>query len=127
MSEAQLPEELQDGKDVNSNWFKFEKVGDFVKGTLINRELRKSTNVDFQDQWVYTLRKADGTEVFVPVQRANSCPIGEIISFFFEKEIPASSKARKPAKALRVMSHGFDENYAKPKDVFDSLDDILGG
>jgi hypothetical protein len=106
-------------QEVKSNWFKFEKVGDKIKGTLINKRLQKSTDPVYPDQWVYEL-KVEGGEVFNvgisvnkqgTVQRLNNCKIGEIVGILFEKEGDAPKKGFNPAKFLKVVSFGMDPDY----------------
>jgi len=113
------PKSWGEGTEVQSNWFKFNKVGDGVKGTLISRRLQPSTDAAFPDQHVYELQSEDGNNYNVgisvkkagTVQRLNACKIGEIVGILFEKEIPTDKKGFRPAKALKVMTFGMDPSY----------------
>lgn len=106
------------GKEVQAAWFKFNAVGDGIKGTLTGKKLQKGT-APFPDQWVYELQTEDGP-MNVPVsvnkkgtvQRMNSCKIGEIVGLLFEKEIPAATKGFAATKQLKVLSWGMDPNYS---------------
>jgi len=105
-------------QEVKSNWFKFEEVGDKIKGTLIGKRFQKSNMPGYQDQWVYELKAEDGTVFNVgiscgkegTIQRLNNCKMGEIIGILFEKEGEAK-KGFKPAKFLKVVTFGMDETY----------------
>lgn len=108
-----------DGQEVQSNWFKFNAVGDKIKGTLLNKYFAKATIEGYQDQWVYELQTSDGEMWSVAVaaskvgtiQRLNRCKLGEIIGIIFDKEIPASTKGKQPAKGLSVYTFGMDKAY----------------
>lgn len=112
-------ENWDEGQEVRSNWFKFEKVGDKIKGTLLNKRLQPSTQQGFPDQWVYELKDSEGKQWNVgisvakagTVQRLNNCKIGEVIGILFEKEGEPSKKGFAPAKFLKVLSFGMDAEY----------------
>ena len=107
------------GQEVQSNWFKFNAVGDKIKGTLLNKYFAKATIEGYQDQWVYELQTPNGEIWNVSVassktgtiQRLNRCKLGEIIGIVFDKEIPASAKGKQPAKGLAVYTFGMDPAY----------------
>lgn len=111
-------DEWGNAKEVTSNWFKFENVGDKIKGTLLSKRLQKANLPGYQDQWVYELKKEDGNVYNVGVgcgkegtiQRLNNCKLGEIIGILYEKEGEAK-KGFKPAKFLKVVTFGMDESY----------------
>lgn len=117
----------------NSNWMKFNKVGDYVKGTLIET-YNKPGSGDFKDQVVYILRnckvKIDGDieeqpEINVGISsnyvntRLKTTVPGEIIGIKFEKEIPAKVKGHHPAKSLMPNLFGADPNFEKLKKDID--------
>jgi hypothetical protein len=116
-----MNDELKGGKEILSNWMKFTAVGDYIKGTLIDRKLQPSSDPTFQDQWVYKVKKADNTVWSVGVSvakqgtidRLGNCKIGEIIAIEFESEGKPSKKGFKPAKNLKVYTFGMDENYSE--------------
>lgn len=92
-----------------SNWFKFEKVGNKVGGTLV--EIKdKPAKEAFPAQRVFTLKQADGQLINVGISldkdyiigRANSAKLGDMLGFEFTKEIPASKKGFSPAKSIEV-------------------------
>lgn len=117
--ETTQEDEFAGGEEVKSNWFKFDKVGDGIKGTLINKSFQKSTSPTFADQYVYELQKKDGQIYNVgisvkkqgTVQRLNKCQLGEIIGIKFETESPSTTKGFAPTKNLKVMTFGMDDTY----------------
>lgn len=108
-----------EAKEVSSNWFKFVKVGDGIRGTLLSKRFQKSNLPAMPDQWVYELKTAEGSVYNVgisvgksgTVQRLNNCKVGELIGILFEKEEPAKTKGFAPAKYLVVKTWGMDPNY----------------
>lgn len=109
---------LEGANEVQSNWFKFEKVGDKIKGTLLKKE-NKPGNEGFADQLVCEIRIEDGSlwNVGVSVMksgtvaRLNNCKIGEIIGILFESEGEPPKKGFHPSKNLKIFSFGMDPNY----------------
>lgn len=106
------------GQEVQANWFKFEKVGDGIKGTLLGKKLQPANLPGYQDQWVYELKDENGQIWNVgigagkegTIQRLARCKVGELIGILFEKE-GEPKKGFKPAKFLKVFSWGMDPNY----------------
>jgi hypothetical protein len=134
MAKSDLPKELDGGKEVEANWIKFEKVGDFIKGTLLKRTFQKATDPMYPDQWIYEIKKDGTNEVWNvgisdrkigTVGRLNKLAIGEIVGILFEKEIPASKPGRKPAKALKVLSYGIDPEVAMHADEEESAESVM--
>lgn len=99
-SEENIPE---------SNWYKFEKVGDKVAGVLVEIKDKPAQAV-FGPQRVYTLKRADDSiiNVGIPLNkdyvigRANSAKLGDILGFHYVKEIPSQTKGFAPAKSIEV-------------------------
>lgn len=118
-TQTQPKDEWAGGEEVQANWFKFEKVGDGIKGTLTAKTFQKSNKPGFPDQYVFELQKADGSlwNVGVSVnkkgtcQRLNSCQVGEIIGIRFETESPAQTKGFAPSKNLKVLTFGMSDEY----------------
>jgi hypothetical protein len=108
--------EWEGGQSVQSNWFKFDTVGKFVKGTLLNKKFKDAEGI-YGAQYIYELLTKDGV-MFVPVpaskqgtiDRLNRCQLGEVIGIMYEKDIQ-SDKGGKAAKALTVKTWGMDPNY----------------
>lgn len=119
-----------EGKEVESNWFKFLVVGDKIKGTLVNKSFNKSNQPGFQDQWVYELKKSDGNifNVGIPVtksgtvQRLNNCKMGEIVGIIFDKEGEQGAKGFAKAKLLKVFTFGMDPDYKAFEETSASTD-----
>lgn len=121
MTTTKPNEEWANAEEVKSNWFKFEKVGDKIKGTLIKKRLQPSNDPTFKDQWVYELKTVSG-EVFNvgvsvdkqgTIMRLNNCKVGEIIGILFEKEGEVKKKGFHPAKMLKVVTFGMDAGYSE--------------
>lgn len=118
-----MPAGWEGAKEAQSNWFKFVVVGDHIKGTLLSRELRESTDPQFPDQWVYKLRKEDGSVHYVgisvkkvgTVERLNNYPVGTIIGILYERDGEQTPEQKKkklaPAKYLKVVDFGTDPEY----------------
>lgn len=94
-----------------SNWFKFDKIGDRVSGVLAeNPRVKKDTSGVYGDQRVFALMQPDGTIINVGIrmdkdnliQRTNRVRQGDKIGFEFVKEIPPSKKGYSPAKSIEV-------------------------
>lgn len=114
-------DEWANAEEVKSNWFKFEKVGDKIKGTLLKKRLQPSNDPTFQDQWVYELKTASGEVYNVgvsvakqgTVQRLNNCKVGEVIGILFEKEGEQGKKGFAKAKMLKVVTFGMDPSFSE--------------
>ena len=112
-------DEWAEAQEVQSNWFKFVKVGDKIKGTLINKRYQKSNVAGYPDQWVYEIKDANGEvqnvgiSVSKPgtIQRLNACKAGDIIGILFEKE-GEKKKGFFPAKFLKVVKFGVDPDFS---------------
>ena len=109
---------LDGAQEVQANWFKFEKVGDGIKGTLIGKKYSEGDG-EFGPQWVYEIETEEGEVYNVPVgankkgtvQRLNNCKMGEIIAIVFEKEGEAPKKGFANPKYYKVYSFGINENF----------------
>jgi hypothetical protein len=113
MSEENFSEEYVP----QSNWMKFEQVGDYVKGTFLSKELKEGTD-GFPAQMVYELTRCEAVSNGVKLeldkddsilvgiskdfvnQKLKKVERGRRIGVKFEKEIPASKKGYAPAKSL---------------------------
>jgi len=106
------------GSEVQSNWMKFEKVGDKIKGTKLSEKLQPG-NEGFSDQMVYELKKEDGSVWNVGIAvtksgtnaRMHNVKIGEICGILFESEGEAPKKGFHPVKNLKIFTFGMDPNY----------------
>lgn len=113
-----IPAEWGEAQEVESNWKKFEKVGDNIKGTLVNKRFQKG-EAPFGDQWVYELKTEDGNIWNVPVsakkagtvQRLNSLKLGTITGIVFHSEGESAVKGGHKAKNLKVVQFGMDDTY----------------
>lgn len=111
-SEENIPE---------SNWFKFENVGDKVAGTLVEIKDKPAKDA-FPAQRVFTLKKPDGELVNVGISlnkdyiigRANSAKLGDMLGFSFVKEIPSATKGFSPAKSIEVYVKHIENKEEDP-------------
>ena len=121
MSKAQETEdEFAGGEDieVKSGWLKFNKVGDGVKGTLMERRFAKANVPGYQDQWVYDIRNSEGDIVKVGIttnkeltyKKLNAVELGTIVAVWFS-ELGPKKPGQFQAKYLSVKAYGIDPNY----------------
>lgn len=90
-----------------SNWFKFDKIGARVGGTVMDM-FDKAASGDFGAQRVFVLKQSDGSMMNVGIKsdndflmgRTNMVQVGDRLGFEFEKEIPAKVKGHHPAKSI---------------------------
>lgn len=109
---------FNDENKAPSSWFKFQAVGDAVKGTLVGKRVQPGSE-GFKDQDVYELRRPDGSTVNVGfptdrryvADRMRNVKFGQLVGFKFIKEIPASKKGFHPAKSIEVYVGGMDSAY----------------
>ena len=89
-----------------SNWFKFEKVGDSVQGELVEVFEQEGK---FGGQHVYVVRLADGSEINVAlkdtthriqIQQLKSAENGDVVGFKFREEVDTGKV--NPAKSIEV-------------------------
>jgi len=119
------------GEEVASNWFKFDKVGDFIKGTKLSQRLKPGDG-NFGDQMVYEIRDAEGTVWNVgvamtkegTVSRLNGCKFGELVGVKFDSEGEPPQKGFNKVKNLLVKSWGMDPNYIDGEDPSDQNPDF---
>ena|SRR3990167_4402338 len=104
-------DDIFDEKNIpESNWFKFEKVGDKISGEVLEIVEKSSTNPTFPSQRVFTVKKNDGEILNVGIKttsdylmtRTKNVKAGDMIGFEFKKEIPAKVKGYSPAKSIEV-------------------------
>ena len=102
--------EIFDEKNIpESNWFKFEKVGDKVTGEVIDIG-RKEERDGMPAQRVFILKRKNGVFTKVGVKetsdylmgRTNMVRPGDQLGFEFKAEIPAKKKGYSPAKSIEV-------------------------
>lgn len=104
ISEENVPE---------SNWFKFEKVGDTVMGILVEVKDKPAVDV-FPAQRVFTLKQKNGELMNVGIPnndspksqyllgRTRTAKLGDALGFSFVKEVPSATKGFAPAKSIEV-------------------------
>jgi|TARA_Y100000310_G_C20699077_1_gene828009 hypothetical protein len=106
-----------------SNWMKFDKVGDKCKGVLIGQS-RKEGRDGFAPQAVYELQQEDGSVLNVGISekkdfvinRMKQAKMGDIVGFLFKEEIE-TAKGFHPAKSIIVYikaGEGVEEAPEEP-------------
>jgi len=107
---AEKKDDLFNDENVpESNWFKFDKVGDRVSGILVE-VTDKEGKGDFPAQRVFDLKQDDGTIIHVGISlkkdyvigRANTAKMGDTVGFEFKKIIEPKVKGYQPAKSIEV-------------------------
>ena len=131
MAKEQEDEDFSQDKVPNSNWMKFMKVGDYVKGTFVEKYLKVGQG-EFKDQQVYHLmnceavvdgKKTSEKEFNVGISsnyvntRLNSIVPGQRIGIKFDKEIASKVKGHHNAKSLLPNVFGIDPSF-KGKEEF---------
>ena len=109
---------FSDENIAQATWFKFENVGDSVKGTLLSKRTQKGVD-QFPDQEVYELRQEDGTIVNIGISvnkryiidRVRNVKLGQIVGFMFKDEKASKTKGYAPAKSIEVYVGEMDPNY----------------
>jgi len=116
-----------------SSWWKSEKIGDKIKGTLLSRSLKPAIDA-FPEQWVYELRADEilinGAPQPVGVwncgfsinknyihNRMKNIKNGQIVGFFFKSEIPSKTKGYSAAKSIEVYAGDMDPDYKEIDDL----------
>lgn len=92
-----------------SNWFKFNKVGDKCGGIVVSIA-EKPERDGKPAQRVFGLKQKDGTIINVGLKktsdylmgRTNQVKPGDMLGLEFTKEIPAKKKGYSPAKSIEV-------------------------
>lgn len=139
---------FKDENAVKSNWVKFGKIGDFIKGTLVDVREMKSTMPGKEGQLVkiYELLASIGSfhdidEEKKPVEtpiiiqggeywniggkvgidnQMRNIKTGQIVGFRFDSENPSKQKGFSPTKIIKVYAGAMDPNF----DGASSLDQI---
>jgi len=92
-----------------SNWAKFEKVGDKVEGRLVGQRSAPAKG-NFSAQIVYELETEDGQMINVGIaehktfihDRMKSAKIGQEVGFLFKEEVESETTGFAPAKSILV-------------------------
>jgi len=121
-------EEFKDDFIPASNWMKFEKVGDYVKGTFVSRD-QKPAQGKFPEQTVYELvnveaitngeklelEKDDSVYVGVSKDFVNSklkkVEPGRRMGLVFKEGIPSKTKGYADAKSYLPYVWEMDQSY----------------
>jgi hypothetical protein len=94
---------------IKSQWWKKDKVGDSIQGTLVNKR-QQPNQLSGTNQWVYELMLEDGTywnvggSVGIDVQMRN-VKLGQIVKFEFIEERPSKKAGMSATKVVQVYSN----------------------
>ncbi|HNU76474.1 MAG TPA: hypothetical protein PKL88_02045 [bacterium] len=134
-----MQEDFSEDYVPQSNWMKFEKVGDYIKGTFVSKR-NKPAEGKFPAQIVYELVNCEGVSNGVKMEldadetvlvgiskdfinsRFKKVEEGRRMGVKFIKEIPSTTKGFDPAKSLMPYVWGIDEKYN-----FNKLKEDMGG
>ena len=127
MTNKKLEELFSEENEAKANWFKFEKIGDTVSGTLVGSDIKPAKDM-FPEQTIYELKQEDGDIINVASSKTfvrNSmkrAKIGQNVGFKYDGDYQtASNKAKgmQPAKTIKVYLGEMDANY----NVTDSMEE----
>lgn len=128
---AQKDDLFDKGNIPQSNWFKMEKVGDRIKGEVVDI-FEQEASGQFAPQIVLGLKqendevlnfgfkkfKADGVTPSYLATRAKNVKLGDIVGFEFKEEIPAKVKGYAPAKSIEI----YVKHVQQPAKSFEDLE-----
>lgn len=110
---------FSDDNKATANWFKFEKIGDTVKGTLVGSSIKPARDV-FPEQTVWELKQEDGSITNVASGKTfvrnnmKRAKLGQIVGFKYESDYQTDANKAKgmaPAKTIAVFLGDMDETY----------------
>jgi len=105
--------------EAKSTWFKFEKIGDSIKGTYVNKSYKEARD-NFPAQEVYDLQMEDGSIVKVGSSKdfvrnsMKQAKLGQIVGFRYDSDFQTAESKKKgfaPAKTIKVYLGAMDPNY----------------
>lgn len=105
--------------EAKAAWFKFEKIGDAIKGTLLSKTIKPARDM-FPEQEVYELKTEDGDIVNVASSKPyvrnimGRVKIGQIVGFKYDSNYQTEESKKKglaPAKTIKVYIGAMDPEY----------------
>lgn len=115
---------FDEANEVKPNWFKFEKIGDTVKGIYVGSSHKDAQDI-FPAQKIYELKTDTGiTYVGFSVNKIyihnamKSAKIGQIVGFKYADDFQTDENKKKglaPAKTIKVFLGPMDEDFLKEK------------
>lgn len=119
-----MQEEFSSEYVPKSNWYSFDKVGCYIKGTLVNRYIQAGVDI-YPDQEVFELDSVeteqgiqDGTWLVgismkksYVISRLKNAKLGQRMGLKYAEDIPAKVKGYRPAKSIIPYLWGMDETY----------------
>jgi len=115
--------------EAKAQWFKFQEIGDTVKGTLVNTSIKPARDM-FPEQTVYELKQEDGSITNVASSKnfvRNSmkrAKIGQIVGFKYDSDYQTEANKAKgmaPAKTIKVYLGEMDPEYTP----VDGMEEII--
>ncbi len=100
---------FSDDNKPQSNWFKFEKIGDRVKGEVVDITMQPAKGA-FPAQKVFALRQEDGSVLNVGISdnkkylldRVRGAEIGDTLGFEYKDEVKSATAGFAPAKSIEA-------------------------
>lgn len=101
---------FNDQNKVTSNYMKFEKIGDKVEGTYVEKRITMNTMRANTEQMVYSLKQADGTIIDVYGKpgidaQMRNVRLGQVIGFEFVRQTPPKIAGHKPTNVIQVYAN----------------------
>ena len=117
--------------EVKPNFQKWTKVGDAVKGVLVEKVVRDNQLKPGTKQTIYTLVQDDGSTVYVGGRQGSpvaviggleSCKLGQEVGVRYEGDKPSIKPGMNASKIIKVYTIG----TMKPEVLADFKGDPLG-
>lgn len=135
-TQAQNDDPLAGGQEMSTQQVAFGKVGDFIKGTYVQK---KSVKTARGDNFIYQIKGQLGQyhemdDNKKPVEPAKDvqigsyysiwggkqtiddlfarCKFGDIVAIQFKEEQPSKTKGNSPFKVFRCLHFGIDDTWA---------------
>ena len=110
---------FSEANEAKSSWFKFDKIGDSIKGTLIASYVKPAKDM-FPEQTVYELQNEEGvTNVASSKQFVRNAmgraKIGQVVGFKYESDYQTEANKAKgmaPAKTIKVFIGEMDPDFS---------------
>lgn len=133
-----MKEEFSEENIPQSNWMKWPKIGDYIKGTFVKKTFKEGVD-QYADQTVYELVNCEGVSDGVKMEltkedsvlvgiskdfindRLSKVEEGRRMGVKFIEEIPAKKKGYSPAKSMMPYVWEIDGDY-KMKQIEEIMD-----
>ena len=116
---------------VTGSFAKFEKFGDQVEGTLVDKRQTQDKMNPGKMQWIYELKGTNGEIILVGGKpgidmQMKNVRLGQVIGMRYEKDKPSANPALRPAKIVQVYANinVVDEQWIKDREVEGALEPV---